>query len=210
MHAKARSSRNQQRSAETRAAILSAAELAFARSGLAGARTDEIAADAGVNKALLYYYFRSKQALYEAVLESHFEEFNRRALELLAAPGTAPEILLRYATLHFDFISAKHRSAPLFQQMMLAGGRPLERLVRKYIIPRNDALKKLLMRGMREGDLRRQDPVHASISIVALIVFYFSAARVLQQLGDFDPFSPSNLKHRRAEMLGFIRHGLFV
>src|ERR1035438_1124525 len=89
-----------------RQAILSAAERIFATAGLAGARTDEIAAAAGVNKALLYYYFQSKEHLYEAVVEDHFREFNRRALEILEAPGSARAILLRYVGMHFDFICA--------------------------------------------------------------------------------------------------------
>lgn len=202
--------RRQDRSADTRIAILAAAEAAFAKSGLAGARIDRIAVEAGVNKALLYYYFNSKEALYEAVIEHHFAEFSRRALEVLAAPGPAPDILLRYVNLHFDFISAKRRCAPLFQQMMLAGGKPLERLFRKYIIPRSDALKALLTRGMREGDFRRTDPFHTGLSIAALIVFYFSAARGLQLLGDFDPYSDANLKRRKQEIVDFIRHGLFT
>ena len=74
---------------------------------MAGARTDAIAAAAGVNKALLYYYFKSKESLYEAVVEDHFSEFNRQALEVLAAPGPARAVLLRYVSLHFDFISAQ-------------------------------------------------------------------------------------------------------
>jgi TetR/AcrR family transcriptional regulator len=202
--------RQQAKSAETRAAILAAAELAFAKSGLAGARIDRIAAEASVNKALLYYYFKSKEALYEAVVERHSAEFSCRALELLAAPGPAPDILLRYVDLHFDFISAKRRCAPLFQQMMLSGGKPLERLFRKYIIPRSDALNALLVRGMRDGDFRRANPFHTGLSIAALIIFYFSAARGLQLLGNFDPYSDANLKHRKQEIVDFIRHGLFV
>src|SRR5499425_1461549 len=86
------------RSAETRGAILTAAEQAFARGGLAGARTDDIAAAAGVNKALLYYYFKSKDGLYEAVVEDHFREFNQRALAVLAAPEAARTVLLRYVS----------------------------------------------------------------------------------------------------------------
>src|SRR5215813_8699621 len=118
--------RRAQRSAKTRAAILAAAEHSFAQAGLAGARTDAIAAAAGVNKAMLYYYFESKEQLYEAVLEDHFREFNRRALQVLESPGPARRILLDYVSLHFDFISARHRYAPLFQQLMMTGGRPLE------------------------------------------------------------------------------------
>ena len=110
-------------SAKTRAAILAAAERTFARDGLAGARTDDIAAGAGVNKALLYYYFKSKEPLYLAVLEDHFKSFNGQALAVLAGPGSAQEVLLRYVSLHLDFISARHRHAPLFQQFMSAGGK---------------------------------------------------------------------------------------
>src|SRR5271156_6175319 len=134
-----RASRNN----ETRAAILSAAGRIFAKAGLAGARTDDIAAAAGVNKALLYYYFKSKESLYEAVVEDHFREFNRQALELLAEPGPARAVLLRYVSMHFDFISAKHQSGSLFQQMMMNCGKSLERLIRKYFAPRGEAIGKL-------------------------------------------------------------------
>src|SRR2546422_8990113 len=68
------------RGRETRAAILKAAERVFAEGGLDGARTDAITAAAGVNKALLYYYFRSKDALYSAVIEALYEEFYRRGV----------------------------------------------------------------------------------------------------------------------------------
>jgi TetR/AcrR family transcriptional regulator len=123
------------RRAETRGAILVAAARIFAESGLAGARTDAIAAAAGVNKALLYYYFDSKERLYEAVVEDHFSEFNRQALDLLTSPGSARAILLQYVKLHFDFIRTRHRYASLYQQLMIAGGKHLEHLVRKYFEP---------------------------------------------------------------------------
>ena len=196
--------------ARTRSAILAAAERVFARSGLAGARTDLIAAQAGVNKALLYYYFQSKEKLYQAVLEDHFEQFNRQALQVLAEPGSAREVLLRYVGLHFDFISARHRHAPLFQQFLSAGGRFAEDLVRKYFEPRGRAVARLLERGMRDGEFRRVDHFHASVSIVALIVFYFSAAPVLEMLGHAGAYGATSLKRRRREVLDFIRHGLFV
>src|SRR5579862_6684588 len=100
----------QRDSAETKAVILKAAERIYAENGLAGARTDAIASAAGVNKALLYYYFKSKEGLYEAVVEDHFREFNREALEVLNATGPARTVLLRYVRLHFDFMSASHQA----------------------------------------------------------------------------------------------------
>ena len=198
------------RRAETRAAILAAGADAFAQAGLAGARTDAIAAAAGVNKAMLYYYFKSKQQLFEAVVEDHFEEFNRRAMALLAMPGPAGPILLQYVALHFDFISTRHRYASIYQQMMMSGGQPLERLVRKYFLPRSQAIDRLLERGMQAGEFRRADLRHTAISIVGLIVFYFSASRVMGFLGHSDAYTKANLKQRKQEVLDFVRHGLFL
>lgn len=198
------------RRGESRAAILAAAEQSFAKAGLAGARTDAIAAAAGVNKALLYYYFKSKGGLYEAVVEDHFREFNRQALDVLAAPASARAVLLRYVSLYFDFISARQRYASLYLQLMTARGKPLERLVRKYMVPRSDAFNALLKRGIRDGEFRRVDPRHTAISIVGLMVFYFSAAPVLQLLGHSSAYTAANLARRKQEVLDFIRHGLFV
>src|SRR5262245_31904138 len=205
-----RTGRRQMQAVDTRATILAAAEQAFAKAGQAGARIDEIAATAGVNKALLYYYFKSKDGLYEAVMEDHFNEFNRQALDVLAAPHDARTVLLRYVSLYFDFISTRRRYAALYQQLMTARGRPLERLVRKYLVPRSSAFKKLLERGVRAGEFRSADARHTSLSIVGLIVFYFSAAPVLQLLGHADAYSPASLKRRKQEVLEFIRYGLFL
>ena len=60
--------------AATRKKLLTAARREFASHGLAGARVDEIAARAGVNKQLVYHYFGDKDALYLAVLEWVYEE----------------------------------------------------------------------------------------------------------------------------------------
>jgi TetR/AcrR family transcriptional regulator len=199
----------QARSAKTRAAILAAAGRIFADSGLAGARTDAIAAAAGVNKAMLYYYFRDKNALYQAVLEEQFQAFNRQALAVLAEPGPARAVLLRYVGLHLDFLSARHRYAALFQQLMMTDATTLHRVVRLYITPRAAALARLLRRGMRSGEFRRADPRHAAVSITALVVFYFTAARVLPLVGFRDAYGPAQLRRRKQEVLDFLRHGLF-
>lgn len=199
----------QQRSVETQAAILAAAAKIFAKSGLAGARTDAIAEAAGVNKALLYYYFKSKESMYEAVVEDHFSEFNRQALAVLTAPGPARAVLLRYVGLHFDFISARHRYASLHQQTMMAGGKFAERLVKKYFRPRGEAFDRLLERGMRDGEFCQADRFNTAVSVVSLIVFYFSAAPVLKMMGRVDAYSPASLRRRKTEVLDFVRRGLF-
>ncbi|HWB61245.1 MAG TPA: TetR/AcrR family transcriptional regulator, partial [Chthoniobacteraceae bacterium] len=184
------------RAGDSRRAILAAAADAFASAGQAGARMDAIADAAGVNKALLYYYFKSKESLFQAVVEDHFEAFNRDAVQLLAGPGPARSVLLRYASLHFDFICSRLRYAGLYQQLMSYGGKPLDSLVKKYFLPRSRALDKLLERGMKTGEFRKADRMNTAVSIASLIVFYFSSAPVMRLIRPGDPYSPASLKRR--------------
>jgi TetR/AcrR family transcriptional regulator len=197
------------RAAETRAAILRAAADIFARAGLDGARTDAIAAAAGVNKALLYYYFKSKGDLYAAVLEDHLREFSERGLRVLTADESPSVTVLRYVSLHFDFISARPYYPVLFQRLMMTGGALVGRLARKYFLPLGKKFLRVIERGVRNGEFRPVDSRHTAISLVALTVFYFSSAPIVRRVGRFDPFQPAHLARRKREVLNFIRHGLF-
>src|SRR5271169_2862144 len=123
----------------SRDAILQAALAEFAQEGLAGARMDAIAAAAGVNKALLYYYFRDKESLYGAVLDRFFIRLTERVMTEL--DGTAPlgERLLRYTCAHFDCVAESPYYARLFQGELMSAGRGssthLTRIAGLYIRP---------------------------------------------------------------------------
>jgi TetR/AcrR family transcriptional regulator len=196
-------------SAQSRALILEAAERIFAEAGLAGARTDAIAGAAGVNKALLYYYFKSKDELYRAVLEEHLKDFRQQALAALAAEGSAREIVLAYVSMHFDFISSRPFYPRLFHRLMMAGGKGLERLAREYFAPLARKFVALIEQGIRSGEFRSLDSNHTAISLVALTVFYFSAAPVVRVVSGLDPFNKQTLARRKEEVLKFVRYALF-
>lgn len=199
----------QQRSAETRATILAAAEQIFADAGLAGARTDAIAAAAGVNKALLYYYFKSKEDLYRAVVEDHLRELRRQSLEVLSSGGSVRSILLHYVSNHFDFINAHPYYPRLFQRLMMTGRKQLKSVSTDHFLPPSKNLVDVIERGVRSGELRRVDSHHAAISLVALSVFYFAAAPVIKTVANIDPYAKGNLKRRKEEVLNLVRYGLF-
>src|SRR5262245_34922052 len=96
----------QRDAAETRAAILEAALREFAEEGIAGARMEAMAAAAGVNKALLHYYFGDKERLYGAALEHVFATLSERMREVLESELPPREKIMAYAAAHFDFIAA--------------------------------------------------------------------------------------------------------
>jgi TetR/AcrR family transcriptional regulator len=193
----------------SRAAILRAAERIFAEQGLAGARTEAIAQAAGVNKALLYYYFRSKNALFMAVIEEHLKEFERRAQEVLGAAGGVRSKLLAYVNMHFDFISARRFFPALLQRTMLMGGPGLYRLRRRWALPVMRRLVGLIEQGVRDGELRPVDGGHTLVSLVSLTVHYFAAAPIIRAVGGFNPYDKKRLAERKREVLDFVRFGLF-
>src|ERR1700742_2604348 len=107
------------RADQTRKAILRAAIREFSTNGLAGARTDTIAESAKVNKALLYYYFKSKHGLYAAAIEEVSSVVAERALAALDPKHSAGERLLRTALSHFDRILTQRDFQSLMQQEMV-------------------------------------------------------------------------------------------
>jgi TetR/AcrR family transcriptional regulator len=198
----------------SRGAILQAALVEFAQEGLAGARMDAIAAAAGVNKALLYYYFRDKEALYGAVLDEFFVRLLGRVTQALDAVGPAGERLLTYARAHFDCIAESLHYARLFQgELMSAGrGRPshLTRVVEQYIRPISVRVVAVLQEGIASGEFRRVDAMQFAPSMVGMIVHYFVVAPVARKLLSRDPFSQESLQQRRAAVLDFIAAALFA
>ena len=196
-------------SVESRAIILKAAERIYAECGLAGARTEAIAAAAGVNKALLYYYFKSKEGLYQAVVGSQLREFQEQASEVLSAAGPAGPILMRYVSYHFDFIGTHPNYPRIFQRMMMEEDRALERTIREFSLPLKKMLARVLERGMRSGEFRRMDTGHTIVSIAGLAAHYFNIAPAFRLVTGQDPYSKANLAKRKAEVLKFIRYALF-
>lgn len=199
---------------QSRTAILRAAVQEISREGLAGARIDSIARSAGVNKALLYYYFKDKDALYEAVLDHVFGGLTAAVLEVLSRPLPPRERLLTYVQTHFDYI-ARHPLYPrIVQEEMMRAGRggtaQLERIVRQYFRPLFDKLAGLLKQGLDTGEFRAVDPLHFIPSVISIIIFYFNSAPVMRAMRGGDPFSPERLQERRAAILDFISAALFL
>jgi len=198
----------------SRDAILQAALAEFAQESLAGARMDAIAASAGVNKALLYYYFHDKEALYGAVLDRFFIRLTARVMSELDGPAPLGERLLRYTCAHFDCVAESPHYARLFQGELMSAGRGstphLTRIAEQYIRPIAMRVSELLQQGTACGEFRNVDPLQFAPSIAAINVHYFVIAPVARMLFDRDPYAPEAIRQRRAAVLDFIAAALFA
>jgi TetR/AcrR family transcriptional regulator len=198
---------------QSRAAILQAAVREFAWEGVGGARTDAIARTAKVNKALLYYYFKDKEALYGAVLDQVFGGLIACVGEVLSRDLPPREKILAYAGAHFDYVASHPLYPRIVQGEMMGAGRGrsahLERIVKKYFRPLFGRVAEVLKKGQAGGEFRSVDPLHFVPSMIAVIVFYFNSAPVMRLMTGKDPISPALVAARRAAVLDFISAALF-
>jgi TetR/AcrR family transcriptional regulator len=197
--------------AATRKKLLTAARREFARSGLAGARVDEIAARAGVNKQLVYHYFGDKDALYLAVLEWVYEEIRAKEREL-NLEGLPPEQAIRkliegsfdHLADHPDFIvllNDENRGGARH----VHGSKKLEALQSPLV----SMVSKILAEGVRAGAFRRGiNPVHLYISIAGLSYFFFSNTPTLSAIFGKDLGSPAAKRARRKHVVDLILQAL--
>jgi len=198
----------------SRHAILQAALAEFAQVGLSGARMDAIAKAAGVNKALLYYYFHDKDALYGAVLDEFFGQFLKRLTEALDRPATVGERFLSYVRTHYDAVAESPHYARIFIGEMMNAGRGgsthLERLFSQYLQPISTRVLSILQEGIDSGEFRPVEAAQFMPSAVGTIVHYFAVAPLLRKFRQFDPFSTEALQERRAAVLDFAAAALFA
>lgn len=214
---KAAGRRGKSRDSTTETRILGAARTVFIRSGTGGARMQEIAEEAGVNQALLHYYFRSKDQLAQAVfrelavrivpsiasifaseegLALKIERFVHTYIDLVRQNPFIPGYIL--AEVHFN----PERLASLAEQV--TGSSPASAML--SFIPR---LRAELDQQAAIGAIRSIAPEQFLVNLIALCVFPFAARPVLRLVLDqddeaFDRF----LDERRAELPDFILNAL--
>jgi AcrR family transcriptional regulator len=176
------SSRQAPKEADARQRILAAAGEVFASIGLAGARVDDIAARAGINKAMLYYHVGDKDTLYAAVLTDTIERVPlllRKALEQVETPAEKLQCVL-------DTFASLRTHNPHFVPIMLreiaSGGATLpdEMLVRMAGVFRMVA--DVLAEGTRRRVFRRTDPLLTHVSLVGVMMFLVASQPIRERL----------------------------
>ncbi|MDM0011366.1 TetR/AcrR family transcriptional regulator [Variovorax sp. J22P168] len=197
--------------AATRAALIEAAVGEFSSNGFAGARVDEIARAAGVNKQLVYHYFESKQGLYLVALESVYAEIREKEQRLSLGELEPVEAMTQLIAFSFDYL-AEHPEfiALLTDENRNQGSHILdsERL-QKMHSPFIEMLEATLERGVAQGVFRPDyDAINLYISIAGISYFFFSNNHTLSAIFGKQLGSRGALVQRRRHVIEFALNAL--
>ncbi len=183
-----------------KARILAAAEAEFAEKGPAGARVDEIAAAACINKRMLYAYFGNKEALYEAVLEQVYLRLGACEVFLTAYSREIDvvEAIRQIVPAYFRFLSENRSYIRMVMWENLNGARSFdEKGLDDVRDPMRRAMREILQRGVATGVFRSDvSEKQLILSLFALTFNYFSNIHTMSRVMKEDLAAPEKIRTR--------------
>ncbi len=194
----------------TRRLVLEAARREFAEAGFAGARVEDIARSAGVNKQALYYHFGNKDGLFRAVLENSYQLARMRDQQLGLDDLAPREAMRRLIEVTFDDMQNLQDVIAVITEENRIKGRHLPGTqIDELVLPFVDLVGQTLRRGAAAGDFRSGiDPQQFFISIVSMIMFYYSNIYTLSYMLRRDLAEAAALQARRAHVVDILMKSL--
>ncbi|MBL4627982.1 MAG: TetR family transcriptional regulator [Roseicyclus sp.] len=189
----------------TRGAILEAARAEFAGRGLGGGRIDAVAERAGCNKAMIYHYFGSKDALFAAVLQHNYTLIRQAEADLDLRSLAPVDAVRAFVEFSFDYVAANPEFIKLINEENLHRAIHIDpATARQMNSPVTSALGDVLKRGAADGSFRGDvDPQDLYISIASICYFPISNRYTLSAIFDL-PQGDAMLAARRAQALAVI------
>ena len=174
-------------SVDSRQRVFAAAAAEFAARGYAGANVDRIARAARLNKAMIYYHFESKAALYREILRDMFGAV-RTAVTHVAASDDTPDAKIRH---YIDAIAraaeARPHFPPIWLRELAEGGEHVDASTLEYLREVLAALGRIVAEGCRRGAFQPANPMVLHAGIVAPLMFFLASARLRQKIGRASP-----------------------
>ncbi len=165
---------------DTEGQILNAAKNVFQKKGMDGARMQEIADEAGINKAMLHYYYRSKQLLFEAVFSNAFSLLAPQLNKILNDDSSIEEKVKNFTSNYISFIS-KHPYLPNFIiQELNRNPKFFEKIQKSAAFPTLEKFKSLVEEEVEKGILKPIDGEQLFINIISLNIFPFVATPLIK------------------------------
>jgi len=181
--------------------ILKSAGEIFRSKGFAGARMQEIADKAGINKAMLHYYFRSKQHLFDKIFKDLLENFHHNIIDILNEENTWEKKIITLTEKLFTFSTAnKDISIFLFNELHM-NPKFLQEKLFKFTEIRNSLFFTQLTDDITKGKIIKIDPLQIFVHILSGVIFPVIAEPIISSVGDFDDRGFDLFMHQRKEII---------
>jgi AcrR family transcriptional regulator len=189
--------------------ILLSARKEFSEHGLAGARVDRIASQAKVNKAMIYYYFRSKENLYQTVIHQQFSKVRALAEEIITTEVNPEILLLKLAELYNSFFEDRENLIPILLREIASGGERIKVTLKHILTAKklSKKAKKIIDQGRKKGLFRDLDTKQAVISFIGMNLFYLIMAPIVNSVWEIKDEKRFREK-RPQEIVDLFLHGL--
>jgi TetR/AcrR family transcriptional regulator len=185
--------------------ILSAAKNVFQRKGMDGSRMQEIADEAGINKAMLHYYYRSKQLLFEAVFKNAFALLAPQLNKILNDDDSIEQKVRKFTSNYISFI-IKHPYLPYFIiQELNRNPEFILKMLKSKSFPTIKKFNNQVKAEVKNGTIKPIKGEQLFINIIALNIFPFVATPLIKGLIDIDDKAFKGLmEDRKTEVADFI------
>lgn len=183
--------------------ILSAAMDVFVEKGWDGARMQEIADRAGINKTLLHYYFRSKANIHRTIVERVFRMFFEQIETSLNEKDPLPTVLRKFIGGVTDAVGSNPRIPLFIMQELSQGGETVKGVLTQVVDGENITLPERMFALIRKeraaGRIRPIDPLQFIITLLGACVYYFMAEPIFGAVAPtLDPDLFSRVRDREA------------
>ena len=180
---------------ETR--IKAAARVVFHKKGFAGARTRDIAEEAQINLALLNYYFRTKEKLFQLIMVETLGEFNQAMGEVVNDETTTLEKKIQLISEKYIDLTIAEPEIPLFimSEIRTHGAEILEKLPAKGIL--QSFFIKQYLQAVKDKRIIEQNPLHFLMNLTGLITFPFINSPILKKVGKLNDKQFNKLMEER-------------
>jgi AcrR family transcriptional regulator len=193
----------------TEAKIFEAARDVFHEHGYGGARMQEIANRAGINKSLLHYYFRSKDKLFEAVFHVSAMRVMPQVISVLTAEMPLHEKIEQFVHTYIDQMAANPHVPGFILQELRRNPNRLRQFVGEMARDKFAGIARDIEEAVARGEIRPIEPVHLLANIIGLCIFPFIARPMLQTVvGLNDDAYDAFLDARKDEVTAFILNAL--
>lgn len=191
--------------------ILEIARKHFVQNGFAGARLQDIADEAGYTKAMLHYYFRSKQQLYERITSHVLDQVIPKFAGAIGEEGAVLTKIERMVQVYISTLLA-HPDIPLFIISEISQRREYfvaELQKRSHYFPVLQQFFLQIMAEMEAGTIRKMDPIHLLLNIMGMSVFPFLAKPMLCTIAGIPEAGFHALMEQRAAVIvDFVQRAL--